>query len=587
MRWSLGLISFLLSSVTLAQEWARISPFTEVEVIGDSVEVTYEGQRYDLLTIEGLATKDILDWCRKNHPDRWEDRFAMDLVEVLGGMNVKVGDHVKLELRKKDGQVMRVERALLTRANRDAVSRAQTQRPWKQITPAEMRQILDEYEKVLDDRWSYLAPSNFDHRKAIRDIRARINGGLLIWDFLPELQKVIGRGIDGHATIVGWERFVPQGYLPFLIDSAGDRFIAFTEDRRKFLSNDHPCIESIDGRPIKDWLDAAAVYIPDGSPQLVRQRALAQLRSIQFMRKQLDLPRGPKIEVVLASIDGKNRKTIQLDVSDAPPTYGTWPRERSKPNLPAGIEYLRLADMPSDPRAGQTIDAAFAAGRRANVAGLIIDVRDNGGGARDSLRHVAAHLMKPNDPSRVVNVAAYRIHPDHARMMESRFLYPENSDRWTAAERESIATFKKTFHPKWQIPPGKYSDLHYLILSPAKGNLPRFDKPVVILMNSKCFSATDIFLSSLKGMPNVTLIGTPSAGGSANVNTVTLHHPLIRARLGTMISFQPDGTFLDGNGVKPDIHIDPTPAFFIGGEDNQLAAAISLITKQADPKPAQ
>jgi C-terminal processing protease CtpA/Prc len=130
-----------------------------------------------------------------------------------------------------------------------------------------------------------------------------------------------------------------------------------------------------------------------------------------------------------------------------------------------------------------------------------------------------------------------------------------------------------------------YSQWHYLLLTPAGGNLPRLDKPVIILMNSKCFSATDIFLSALKGLPNVTVLGTPSAGGSANINTVTLGHPLIRARLGTMISFQTSGQFFDGQGVKPDIHVEPAADFFIGREDNQLAAALAVIKEHANKKP--
>jgi len=105
--------TLLFTSFTSAQEWARLSPFTDVEVIGDSAEVVFEGQKYVLVSVEGIATAEILAWCRKHHPERWEDRFALDLVEVMSKMNVKLADTVQLELKNEDGAIRRVERAPL------------------------------------------------------------------------------------------------------------------------------------------------------------------------------------------------------------------------------------------------------------------------------------------------------------------------------------------------------------------------------------------------------------------------------------------------------------------------------------------
>jgi hypothetical protein len=107
-----------------------------------------------------------------------------------------------------------------------------------------------------------------------------------------------------------------------------------------------------------------------------------------------------------------------------------------------------------------------------------------------------------------------------------------------------------------------------------------YDKPVVVLMNSKCFSATDIFVAGLKGLPNVTLMGTPSGGGSALVQTVRLDGPRLAVRLGSMVSFQANGKLFDGHGVQPDLLVEPTPEYFIGGPDNVLEAAISRLTAE-------
>jgi len=41
-----------------------------------------------------------------------------------------------------------------------------------------------------------------------------------------------------------------------------------------------------------------------------------------------------------------------------------------------------------------------------------------------------------------------------------------------------------------------------------------------------------------------------------------------------MASFQPNGKLYDGNGIQPDIVIEPIPTDFIGKTDSVLEAAI-------------
>jgi len=57
----------------------------------------------------------------------------------------------------------------------------------------------------------------------------------------------------------------------------------------------------------------------------------------------------------------------------------------------------------------------------------------------------------------------------------------------------------------------------------------------------------------------------------------TLHTDPLRVRLGTMVSFQSNGSLFDTRGVRPDVHVEPTPGFFIGDEDDQLRAAVRII----------
>ena len=78
---------------------------------------------------------------------------------------------------------------------------------------------------------------------------------------------------------------------------------------------------------------------------------------------------------------------------------------------------------------------------------------------------------------------------------------------------------------------------------------------------------------------NVTLMGTPSDGGSGRSETLRLHHSLIELHTSTMASFRADGSLYDGRGVALDVEMKPTATDFIGKTDTILDAAIQRLLK--------
>jgi C-terminal processing protease CtpA/Prc len=109
------------------------------------------------------------------------------------------------------------------------------------------------------------------------------------------------------------------------------------------------------------------------------------------------------------------------------------------------------------------------------------------------------------------------------------------------------------------------------------GDVYYYDRPVVILLDADCFSATDIFLGAFKGWRNVTMMGQPSGGGSGHFRIVRLPFGQIALRLCTMASFLPSGNLYEGRGTAPDKIIKPIATDFIGATDTTLAAAVARI----------
>jgi Tol biopolymer transport system component len=442
------------------------------------------------------------------------------------------------------------------------------------LTAGEIDQDLDAFQRELEGRWAYLNANGVDYRAAIDVLRAKAAGGMDTGDYARELHRIISMFIDGHAGVSG-ARFA-DGYLPFLIEPSGGRFVAFSGDRTGFVDADHPYVTAIDGRPIADWIAAVEPFNPQGAPQYRTRHALRQMRYLQFQRALMELPRRDEVVVQVASADGRSTREVTLPVAASGPTYGAWPRTESG-LLDGNVGYLRIESMNDD--AVEEVAAWMPKFRE--TRGLVVDVRGNGGGSRDALRALFPYVMAEDAEPRVVNAAKYRLHPDYAadHLGGSRYLYRESWDGWTPEERDAIAAFRQTFTPQWTQPEDEFSEWHYLVMS-RRMNPDAFvyGKPVVILLDAKSFSATDIFVSAFKGYPNVTLIGSPSGGGSARIVGVELPVSRLSVRLASMASFQISGRLHDGHGTEPDVVVEPSPEYFlVNGEDNILQAALARI----------
>jgi C-terminal processing protease CtpA/Prc len=61
------------------------------------------------------------------------------------------------------------------------------------------------------------------------------------------------------------------------------------------------------------------------------------------------------------------------------------------------------------------------------------------------------------------------------------------------------------------------------------------------------------------------------------VQDITLGATPFGLRIGSMASFQSNGKLFDGNGVAPDVIVEPAPDHHIGGRDNALEEAAKRI----------
>jgi len=607
----------------LTDEFEELSPFTAVRMNGEEYEVQFESRWYRLVELNGITASELEEHCKKVFGRKAEKRFAEDLVEVLDGLGFSQARTVDLVLVDLETQAEITRVAVeMTEANRRSVWQARNE-AWNApsrafVAPAVIHRVtrdhpshvkrefaalaeplhfegwasgkfisredamsdLDQLEWHIENEYSYRDMLGVDYRGALDAVRAGLNADVPVGALGMRLGQVLSLFGDGHTRVRGLSGLRPGGLLPVVFQDSQHGVLAIRPDRSGYLDDAFPYIDSIDGRSIEDWLELAASAVAAGSPQFIRRQSLQLMAFFNSLRVEAGDELTDATELSLRSKSGElSNHSIELTLSD--PGFVDWPPVAPNRILKGNIGYLCVPDMSSEPQFLAGLVEAMESFR--STAGLIIDARGNGGGSRDALRTLLPYFLDPADGPRVVNIGAYRLRPDDPRgapdgYLANRAMYPESAAHWSEGELEAIRSAKRRFRPDWKPDPELFSDWHYFVISP--GGAYHYESPVVVLLDRGCFSATDIFLGAFSGVPGVTLMGTPSGGGSGRSNSSTLQKSGLRFRLSSMASFRPRGQRYDGVGVEPDIVVQPIASDHLqGGTDSVLEAALESLRK--------
>jgi len=600
-----------------AQQHEKLSPFEAIRWRGDEAEVQVRGRWYALRAIGGHTTAELLAFCREQYGAKAVKRFEEDLVQVLTEIGDPPGRAVDLALTElESGKALELKQVEMTAANRAAMLTAARARPgeppreagsverlrrvrastpapghealarWpalscgRSLPRARAGEDLEQLEWLVRERYAYRDPAGVDVAAAFDALHLGLPEEVDLFGLALQVRRLLARFGDGHSRLEALPDLPGERYLPCLVEDVGARHFAVKPDRSGFLDVAHPCLVAIDGLPLERWLAAAAALEPGGHPLAVRRRATRALRDLTLLRGELGLSTAAEVRLTLSDEKGKKSRELALEVATRRPVYGQ--RVRGEHRILSGkVGYLRIPEMSDDPAFLAGLDEAMASFAR--TRGLVIDVRGNGGGSRDALLRLAPYLLTSEAPCLVANVAAYRLGPGEARdaaegYLEDRFLFPRASGRQDEASRRAIDAVARDFRPEWDPPASEFSDWHYLVLRREANRAAQpYTKPVVVLLDADCFSATDIFLAALAELPGVTLMGQTSGGGSGRALPYRLAHSGLELRLSSMASFRVDGRRIDGRGVEPDVELWPEPEDLIGRGDSVLEAAVARL----------
>ena len=168
-----------------------------------------------------------------------------------------------------------------------------------------------------------------------------------------------------------------------------------------------------------------------------------------------------------------------------------------------------------------------------NLNGIIIDIRDNGGGALQNAETIAMRLAERTSDDEEITVGYIRYKDG-----------PAHDD------------FTRTFP---------------LVLAKHKS----FDKPVIVLTNRSVYSAANAFASYMSSLPNVTLVGdVTGGGGGAPYSGELLNGWKFRFSANQLMDLEKVPI---ENGIVPNVKVDMTPEDEAAGRDTILERALDLL----------
>ena len=163
--------------------------------------------------------------------------------------------------------------------------------------------------------------------------------------------------------------------------------------------------------------------------------------------------------------------------------------------------------------------------------GLIIDVRENGGGALTNADRIASRFLTEKI------VAGYIKHKTG----------PGHND---------------------------FSELYPIELSPSEHI--RWLRPVVVLTNRHSYSATNDFVNKMKGLPQVVIMGDRTGGGGGlPFNSELPIGWVVRFSASPMLGADKQDI---EHGIEPNVKVSLTPVDLLSGKDTLIEEAIRLIS---------
>lgn len=413
-------------------------------------------------------------------------------------------------------------------------------------------------------------------------------------DFRKVLNYVTAKIDCGHTSVGSsraWSKYMDTARLgkmfPLSLKVWKDTMVVTTNlNRKDSVLKRGTVITKVNGKTDGELADTMFKYIStDGHNNTHRYQTLSNRGSFGSLYTSLF---GLSEKYTIEYLDGSGQaKTVTVPVYN--PAADTVNRASIRPvsSLPQPskkerkrqqLNFVRLLKIDSVTHTAMMDLSSFSRGyglkqffrnsfrvlRKIDITHLIIDVRNNGGGAVNNStllsRYIAGHRFKICD-----SLFAVKKKSRYEQYIKNHF--------WNKMFMTFLA--KKRSDGYYHF---GFFERHYF--KPKKGN--HYEGKVYILTGGNSFSATTLFVSSVIKQDNVIVIGEETGGGAYGnsawlIPDVTLPETGVRFRLPLFRMVINKDYPKTGRGVQPEVESKPTVEAIRRGADFKLDKAMELI----------
>ena len=354
-------------------------------------------------------------------------------------------------------------------------------------------------------------------------------------EFNDKLQLFANLLKDGHTSI-GFSADVT--YAPISHKRIGDKVFVtevFSDEYTQKGVHRGTEIVAIDDMPVIEYGNQYVVpYIPSSTPQW----------SATYPFNSINLTKGHRGVPVKLTFRNEKGKTFDI-IDDRQSPWGIVNPDMSIhfDSLPGNIGLLKIPSFQSNNFNVQAFGDLFEQ-KIVPTDGLIIDIRDNTGGNSQVGQIIMMLLANDTIPQASWETPKYEA------------AYASWGKKWDC---ETVAS--ETIVP-------------FCISHP--NEMPKYDKPIILLVNGSTFSAAEDFTVLFKNANRGKVVGTPTGGSTGNPILIDLGWGYT-GRICTRHEKLADGTEFIGVGIQPDVVVEETESF-IFGNDNMIEEALKIMT---------
>jgi hypothetical protein len=421
-----------------------------------------------------------------------------------------------------------------------------------------------------------------------------ISDSMTEFEFRRKVSYVVSKIHDGHSAVRFSRRYTNATakaqlpVFPLAIKTWDDSLVVLSSAfRGDSVLTRGTIILSIDNRPAKEMLDSMFQLIStDGYSNNFKSQVISfnfgshyknafgldSLHTIRF----LDSNRNERT-VVARNYDPKadtasrrGRRPITQVIVPTRKQIKEAQRLNRRSMLidtPLSTAYIRVATFSSG-KLKQFFRKSFRTIKKDGIKNVVFDLRENGGGNIMNSTRLSQYLV--DKPFKLADTVAaisrkFRygqyIRPSLAYKISMFF----TSNRKRSDGRYHFAYFENhTFRPKTRF---------------------HFNGDIYLIQGGYSFSATTLFIHSLKGQKNVTIIGEETGGGSygnsaVHLPQVILPNTKVRIVLPIYRLVMDASKPKTGRGIFPDLEVKPSSAAIREGIDMKIATVKDIIMRR-------